>query len=301
MIYSGINFERSFPLKTEGFFVLFPLSIFRLFNISMRKLNDKLYEIIFEADTHAGKAFDVSLLIVILFSVVLVLLESVPSIRSGYRPLLRMLEWIITGIFTVEYILRVIIVKKPFRYIFSFYGIIDFLAVIPTYLSLVFVGSHSLVVIRMLRLLRVFRILKLTRYTNAGRTLARAMWASREKISVFLFFVAILVIIIGTLMYLIEGEPNGFTSIPVSIYWAIVTLTTVGYGDISPATPLGQFLASIVMILGYAIIAVPTGIVTAEIIRPTTPDNTQVCPNCLHDKHEDDAVFCKKCGSRLNQ
>jgi voltage-gated potassium channel len=192
------------------------------------------------------------------------------------------------------------IVKKAYRYIFSFYGIIDFLSVIPTYVGLLIVGSHSLVVIRILRLLRVFRILKLTRYTSAGRTLMRAMWASREKISVFIFFVLTLVVIIGTIMYLVEGETNGFTSIPKSIYWSIVTLTTVGYGDISPQTPPGQFLASVVMILGYAIIAVPTGIVTAEMIKPSSEKNTQVCPGCLYDKHDDDAVFCKKCGTRLN-
>ncbi len=265
----------------------------------MKKIRGKLYEIIFEADTRAGKAFDVVLLFVILFSVLLVMLESVPSIRAKYGHELRVLEWGITAIFTVEYILRILIVGKPFRYIFSFYGIIDFLAVIPTYLSLLIVGSHSLAIIRVLRLLRVFRILKLTRHTQAGRTLVRALWASREKISVFIFFVLTIVVIVGTIMYMVEGESHGFKSIPQSIYWAIVTLTTVGYGDISPETPLGQFLASIVMIMGYAIIAVPTGIVTAEIIKPTAGSNTQVCPNCLHDKHDDDAVFCKKCGRRL--
>mgnify|MGYP000185730835 FL=1 len=266
----------------------------------MSKTREKLYEIIFEADTPAGKFFDVALLIVILISVVLVMLESVPNIRMNYRPLLRILEWIITGIFTIEYILRIAIVRKPIRYIFSFYGIIDFLSVIPTYLGLFIIGSHHLVVIRILRMLRIFRILKLTRYTQAGRTLARALWASREKISVFIFFVLVLVIVIGTVMYIIEGEAHGFTSIPRGIYWAIVTLTTVGYGDISPETPLGQFMASLVMIMGYAIIAVPTGIVTAEIINPSSRDNTQVCPNCLHDKHDDDARFCKKCGATLN-
>ncbi|MBN2636825.1 MAG: ion transporter [Prolixibacteraceae bacterium] len=266
----------------------------------MKDFKEKLYEIIFEADTKKGKAFDVILLVVILFSVVLVSLESIPSVRLNNQPALRVLEWIITGIFTIEYLLRILIIKKPFRYIFSFYGIIDLLAVVPTYLSVIIVGSQSLVVIRVLRLLRVFRILKLTRYTTAGRTLARAMWASREKISVFIFFVITLVVIIGTIMYMVEGEANGFTSIPTSIYWAIVTLTTVGYGDISPATAPGQFLASIVMILGYAIIAVPTGIVTAEMIKSTTTDNTQVCPNCMHEKHDDDAHFCKKCGSKLN-
>lgn len=264
------------------------------------KIKEKLYEIIFEADTPEGKLFDVSLLVIILFSVALVVLESVPSINQHYHELLKIFEWIITVIFTIEYILRIGIVKKPLRYIFSFYGIIDLLSVIPTYLGLFIIGSHSLVVIRILRLLRVFRILKLTRYTQAGRTLARALWASREKISVFIFFVIILVIIVGTLMYIIEGPSHGYTSIPRGIYWAIVTLTTVGYGDISPETSMGQFLASIVMIMGYAIIAVPTGIVTAEIINPSTKRNTQVCPHCLHPNHDDDAIFCKKCGSKIN-
>jgi voltage-gated potassium channel len=266
----------------------------------MSSTKQKIYEIIFEADTPAGKLFDVALLFVIIISVALVLLESVPAIRDNHYQLLRILEWCITIIFSIEYILRVAIVKKPLRYIFSFYGIIDLLSVLPTYIGLVIAGSHSLVVIRILRLLRVFRILKLTRYTLAGRSLAKAIWNSREKISVFIFFVTMLVIIIGTIMYLVEGPEHGFTSIPRGIYWAIVTLTTVGYGDISPGTPLGQFIASIVMIMGYAIIAVPTGIVTAEIINPTSEKNTQVCPQCLHPSHDDDAVFCKKCGSRLN-
>ncbi|MEN8115588.1 MAG: ion transporter [Bacteroidota bacterium] len=266
----------------------------------MRKTKQKLYEIIFEADTPAGKLFDVALLVVILVSVALVMLESVPTIRDNNQQILKISEWIITIIFTLEYVLRITIVKKPFKYIFSFYGIIDFLSVIPTYLSLIIVGSHSLVIIRILRLLRVFRILKLTRYTQAGKTLASAIWASREKISVFIFFVVILVIIVGTIMYLVEGEEHGFTSIPRGIYWAIVTLTTVGYGNISPETPSGQFLASIVMIMGYAIIAVPTGIVTAEIINPSSRRNTQVCPNCLCPTHDDDAIFCKKCGAKIN-
>jgi len=266
----------------------------------MSKTKEKLYEIIFEADTPGGKLFDVALLIVILISVALVMLESVPGIRNENRELLRLLEWIITGIFTVEYFLRIIIVRKPLSYIFSFYGIIDFLSVIPTYIGLFILGSHHLVVIRILRMLRIFRILKLSRYTQAGRSLAKALWASREKIGVFIFFVIVLVIVIGTVMYIVEGEEHGFTSIPRGIYWAVVTLTTVGYGDISPETPFGQFLASVVMIMGYAIIAVPTGIVTAEIIKPSTTNNTQVCPNCMHDRHDDDAVFCKKCGSRIN-
>jgi voltage-gated potassium channel len=262
-------------------------------------LKKRLYQIIFEADTPAGKLFDVVLLAVILLSVILVILESVSSIAEKYLGILRILEWGITIIFTIEYILRIVIVQKPVRYIFSFFGIIDFLSVIPTYLSLFAVGYQSLIVIRMLRLLRVFRVLKLTRYTQAGTLLVRAMWASREKISVFVFFVLIIVVIMGTIMYLIEGETNGFNSIPLSIYWAIVTLTTVGYGDISPVTPLGQLMASIIMILGYAIIAVPTGIITAEIIKPTPARNTLVCHKCLFDKHDDDAAFCKKCGEKL--
>jgi len=261
----------------------------------------KLYEIIFEADTPEGKAFDVALLLIILASIILVMLESVVHINQQYGDALHVLEWVITIIFSIEYALRIWVVKKPWSYILSFYGIIDLLSVIPTYLSLILVGSHSLMVIRAIRLLRVFRILKLNRYSQAGNHLGKALWASREKISVFLFFVLNLVIIVGTLMYLIEGPAHGFKSIPSSIYWAIVTMTTVGYGDISPETPTGQLLASMVMIVGYAIIAVPTGIVTSEIIRGTRSYNTQVCPNCLHEEHENDARFCKKCGHKLNE
>ena len=261
---------------------------------------EKLYDIIFEADTKSGKLFDVILLVVILVSVALVMLESVPGVRENHQQFLKISEWVITIIFSVEYLLRISIVRKPWRYIFSFYGIIDFLSVIPTYMGLVLIGSHNLMVIRVLRLLRVFRILKLTRYTQAGRTLARAIWASREKISVFVFFVVILVIVVGTIMYLVEGPEHGFTSIPRGIYWAIVTLTTVGYGDISPETSLGQLFASLVMIMGYAIIAVPTGIVTAEIIKPSEKTNTQVCPECLHYKNDDDSKYCKNCGSEIN-
>ena len=259
-----------------------------------------LYEIIFEADTPKGKIFDIALLVIILFSILLVMLESVTSINVQHRDLLRIMEWIITVIFSIEYLLRVLVVKKPLKYIFSFYGIIDLLSVLPTYLSLVIVGSHSLVVIRAIRLLRVFRIFKLNRYTIASNNLGRALWASREKIFVFLFFIVNMVIIVGTLMYLIEGPEHGFKSIPSSIYWAIVTMTTVGYGDISPETPLGQLLASFVMIAGYAIIAVPTGIVTAEIIKSPSKMNTQVCPHCLHDKHDNDAIFCNRCGGKMN-
>jgi len=254
----------------------------------------------FEPETRQGKIFSIVLLCVIVFSVILVMLESVGAIFAEYHRFLKTAEWIITVIFTLEYIARIIIVKKPARYIFSFYGIIDLLAVLPTYIGLFLVGSHSLVVIRLLRLLRVFRILKLTRYTQAGRLIGQAMWASREKISVFVLFVVIIAVIMGTVLYLVEGEASGFTSIPISIYWAIVTLTTVGYGDISPATPLGRFIASLIMIMGYAIIAVPTGIVTAEMMKTTEQKNTRLCPQCLLCNHDDDAVFCKQCGAIIN-
>ncbi|MFZ5430150.1 MAG: ion transporter [Bacteroidota bacterium] len=261
---------------------------------------DKLYEIIFEADTREGRLFDVALIFLILFSIALVMLDSIQGISGKYHQLLRIAEWIVTLTFTIEYILRIYIVQKPWRYITSFYGIVDLLAIIPTYMGLFVVGGQSLIVIRAIRLLRVFRILKLTRYTRAGRFLVMAMIRSREKIFIFLFFVLTLVIIFGTIMYIVEGPEHGFTSIPTSIYWAIVTLTTVGYGDISPSTGLGQFLASLIMIIGYAIIAVPTGIVTSEMLSARIHANTQVCSNCLHDRHDDDALFCKKCGHPLH-
>jgi len=265
----------------------------------MERLKQRIYTIIFEADTWEGKMFDISLIIAILVSILLVSLESVEPVDKRCHSALKIAEWIITGLFTVEYGLRIWILKKPWKYIFSLYGIIDLLAILPSYLGLVFAGGQSLMVIRALRLLRIFRIMKLTRYTSASRSLAIALWASREKILVFFSVVITLVIIFGTIMYLIEGQTNGFTSIPTSIYWAVVTLTTVGYGDISPVTPLGQFLASIIMIMGYAIIAVPTGIVTAQMMQKSAPLNTQVCPNCMFDKHEDDARYCKKCGASL--
>jgi voltage-gated potassium channel len=267
----------------------------------MFKLRKRIYEIIFEADTRAGKLFDESILIIILLSILLVMLESVNSIRLGNPQLFKALEWVITIIFTIEYLLRIWATPKPFRYIFSFYGLIDLLAIVPSYLGLVFSGTHSLIVIRALRFLRIFRVLKLGHYTRAGRMIGTALWRSREKIIVFVLFVLMLSIIIGTLMYLIEGEEHGFTDIPTSIYWAIVTLTTVGYGDLSPVTGLGKFLASLVMILGYAIIAVPTGIVTVSFLEHSDRTNTKVCTNCMCEKHDDDALFCKKCGSSIKK
>lgn len=266
----------------------------------MKVNKKKLYEIIFEADTRPGKAFDVLIIVLIFVSIFLVLLDSVTSVREKYAVILHTSEWIITAIFLAEYLLRIYVLNKPFRYIFSFFGIIDLLAILPSFLGLILVGGQSLMVIRAVRLLRVFRIFKLSRYTSAGRALAVALYRSREKIFMFISVILTLVVIFGTIMYLIEGEQNGFTSIPVSIYWAIVTMTTVGYGDISPVTGVGQFLASIVMILGYAIIAVPTGIITSEMIRHPVRNNTQVCPNCMYDRHDDDARHCKRCGTYLD-
>ncbi|MCU0459639.1 MAG: ion transporter [Bacteroidales bacterium] len=264
-------------------------------------LNKKrIYEIIFEADTREGKAFDVTIIGLILLSVLLVLFDSIAQVRERFGQAIHIIEWFITGIFLIEYILRIWVLEKPVRYIFSFYGIIDLMAILPNFLGLILAGGQSLMVIRAVRLLRVFRIFKLSRYTLAGRTLARALYRSREKIFMFISTIITLVVIFGTIMYLIEGEENGFTSIPVSIYWAVVTLTTVGYGDISPVTGLGQFLASIVMIMGYAIIAVPTGIVTSEMMRMPAGNNTQVCSSCMFDRHDDDALYCKKCGTRLD-
>jgi voltage-gated potassium channel len=262
---------------------------------------NKLHEIIYEADTPAGKWFDIVLILVILLSIVFVMLESVESYDRQFHDFLNIAEWIITLLFTFEYIARIISIRKPSTYIFSFYGVVDLLATIPKYLSLIFVGTHALVALRALRLLRVFRILKLARYLGASKKLIVALKASRIKIAVFVFSILVLTIILGTIMYIIEGPENGFTSIPHSMYWAIVTLTTVGYGDISPHTPLGQFIASIVMIMGYGIIAVPTGIVTSEMTKADAINlNTQHCPNCSSTMHLDHADYCHKCGEKLN-
>lgn len=260
----------------------------------------KLYSIIFKANSPAGKAFDILLLVVIIISLALVILESIPSINREYLKTLKILEWIITGIFTLEYIVRIMVLQKSSRYIFSFYGIIDFLAILPTYISLFFTGAQGLMVIRALRLLRIFRILKLSRYLDESRIIVDALKASRIKISVFIFAILMIIIIIGALMYLVEGESSGFNSIPSGIYWAIVTLTTVGYGDITPITSLGKFISGVVMILGYAIIAVPTGIVTAELTRKyRSVGMNKICPGCRLEIHEADAVYCRKCGAKI--
>lgn len=260
----------------------------------------RLHEIIFEADTPAGKAFDVGLLIAILLSVMAVLLESVAGIRARWGLELRIVEWFFTLLFTVEYVLRLATVGRPLRYARSFFGLVDLLAVVPTYLSVILPGAQSLIVIRALRLLRVFRVLKLVHFVGEARMLGAAMRASMRKIVVFLGTVLTLVLIVGAMMYLIEGEESGFTNIPESIYWTIVTMTTVGYGDIAPVTIVGRFLASIVMITGYAIIAVPTGIVTVEMVGARKKQiTTRVCMECTAEGHDTDAVFCKYCAARL--
>ncbi len=264
-------------------------------------LRQRLHEVIFEADTPAGKAFDVLLIASIVISVAAVMLDSVAEYRQNYGAALYAVEWFFTLLFTVEYGLRLYSVEKPGKYAVSFYGIVDLLAIAPTYLSLLLPGSQYLLVIRVLRMLRIFRVFKLAHYLSEAHELMRAMRASRRKIGVFLYTVLTMVVIFGALMYFVEGPPNGFTSIPRSIYWAIVTLTTVGYGDISPQTPLGQFLSSMIMILGYGIIAVPTGIVTVEMSHAFGGGvSTQACPACAAEGHAVDAAFCKFCGKKLN-
>jgi voltage-gated potassium channel len=261
----------------------------------------KLYAVIFEAETFGGRLFDAILLVLILLSVVVVSLESVLELRRKYYPVFRNLEWGFTVFFTVEYLLRIYSTPRPLKYMFSFFGLVDLMAIIPTYLSLFLVGAQYLLVVRVLRLLRIARIFKLTRFINEGNVLSRAIRASLTKIMVFLGVVLTMVVIVGSLMYVIEGAANGFTSIPKSIYWAIVTLTTVGYGDIAPATTAGQFLASIVMVLGYGIIAVPTGIVSVELARSDREmAASRICPNCHREGHPVEANFCFYCGYKLN-
>jgi voltage-gated potassium channel len=260
----------------------------------------RLHEVIFESDTAAGRAFDVGLLIAILVSVAAVMLESIAGIRQQYGAVLRAVEWILTVVFTIEYALRLLAVERPGRYARSFLGIVDFLAIAPTYLALVMPEAHSLLVIRAFRLLRVFRILKLAQLLGEAQLLVHALRASRRKITVFLGTIVTIVIIVGTLMYVIEGEEHGFTSIPTSMYWAVVTMTTVGYGDIAPRTPLGQLLASLLMILGYGIIAVPTGIVSVELANAGRAVSRQACPACGAEGHDVDATHCKYCGASLN-
>ena len=273
-----------------------------------KKLKQKIFDIVFEADTPYRKFFDISLLLLILLSVGLVMLESIPAINARHHTVLVSLEWILTFLFTIEYLLRIYCVKNSWRYIFSFYGVIDLLSILPFYLGLVLPTSKYLASIRILRLLRIFRIFNLTRFTRGKNVLVLGLKESKDKIIVFLSFVLLIVVVIGSIMYMVEHDhpESGFTSIPISIYWAIVTLTTVGYGDISPVTGLGQFLASVVMIIGYGVIAVPTSIVTMEMNKAAKhnediPTNTQRCRNCGDDYHLDGAIYCKTCGHLLNE
>ena len=266
----------------------------------MKPLRERLHDLIFQHDDPAERAFDVVLLAAILLSVLVVMLDSVGAIRLRFGAELRMAEWVFTVLFTIEYVLRLWTAKQPWRYARSFYGIVDLLAVLPTYLAIVFPAGRFLIAVRVLRVLRIFRILKLARYVSEAAVLGTALRASRFKITVFVSTVLTVVVVVGSLMYLIEGPGSGFTSIPESIYWAIVTLTTVGYGDIAPVSPVGKSLASLLMILGYGIIAVPTGIVTLELDRASRlPIARRPCPGCGVERHDTDARYCRYCGSEL--
>ncbi|HEX5830233.1 MAG TPA: ion transporter [Gemmatimonadaceae bacterium] len=274
----------------------------------------RLYRIIFEADTHEGRLFDLVLIAAIVVAVGIVLLETLPSLAPPVRARLRQAEWVVTVLFTVEYVLRLLSVRRPLKYATSFFGVVDLLSFLPSYASLFLPGGHYFAVIRILRLLRIFRILKLSRFLTEASVLTRALRASLYKIVVFLLTVVTLVVVIGALMYMVEGPAHGFDSIPRGMYWAVVTLTTVGFGDIYPSTPMGQFLASLVMILGYGIIAVPTGIVSVELAQATgaasaaasaTPTSalattsTVHCAACGEGRHDADAAYCKRCGQSL--
>ena len=272
-------------------------------NNKAKSFREKLHEIIFEADTFHGKLFDVILLVAILLSIIGVMLESVDEVDNKYHEIIMVFEWGFTILFTIEYFFRIYAVNRPLKYIFSFMGIVDLLAIIPTYLIFIFPAAHSLSVIRSIRLIRVFRIFKLSRYLRGAHTMQIALRSSRPKIIVFLLSVLILVVVLGTLMYIIESSAGtiGFDNIPNSIYWAVVTLTTVGYGTVTPITVFGKIVASFIMILGYGIIAVPTGIVTSEFTkRKKEKISTQGCPDCTAEGHEINARFCKDCGAELN-
>jgi voltage-gated potassium channel len=260
---------------------------------------EKLYSIIFESDTKPGKQFDVILLWSILISVLVVIIDSVPSINEKLNLEFYYIEWLFTILFSIEYVMRIYVSPKPFRYIFSFWGIIDLLSILPTFASIFISGYQYLLVVRIFRLLRVFRILKLARFNKEAISLMKALKASMYKISLFLFFVVTIVVLLGTIMYVVESGENGFTSIPQSIYWAIITITTVGYGDIVPLTVVGKFISSVSMIMGYAIIAVPTGIVTVEMSR-VKYNNEKTCPACS-EKNDENANFCQKCGEKLEK
>ena len=269
-------------------------------NQNINNWRDKIHEIIFEADTPLGKLFDEILIVCIIASVLVVMLDSVDSIGEKYGSILYAFEWLFTIIFSIEYVLRLISVRRPVKYATSFFGIVDLLTVIPTYLDLFLPGTRFLLVIRILRVLRIFRVLKLAKYVGEANLLIIAIRASARKITIFLFSLVTIVVVLGSLMYIVEGSEHGFTSIPKSIYWAIVTLTTVGYGDVAPQTSFGQALAVVAMIMGYSIIAVPTGIVTVELAQAFKEQVTaRVCHDCSAEGHDADANHCKFCGSVL--
>lgn len=263
-------------------------------------LRARLHEVIFEADTPAGRLFDAVLLVLIVSSVAVVMLESVPSVRDDAGWLLIRLEWLFTLLFTIEYLLRLYSVRAPWKYATSFFGMVDLVAILPTYVSLLLPGAQALLVVRIFRLLRIFRVLKLAEYLNESRALWVAVKASGRKILVFLFAILTIVVVMGAAMYVVEGPARGFTSIPTSMYWAVVTVTTVGYGDLAPVTPLGKALAVLLMLMGYGIIAVPTGIVSAEVVQVVRGKiSTQACQHCGAEGHQYDAVHCRKCGEKL--
>ena len=264
-----------------------------------RPLRDRLHDVVFQHDSPAERAFDLTVILAIVLSVIVVTLDSVATVAARWGRELQVIEWVLTGLFTVEYLLRLWVSREPFRYVRSFYGVIDLLAVLPTYLAIIFPAGRFLIAFRILRVLRVFRILKLAPYVREAAVLSAAMRASRHKIIVFVSTVLTVVVAMGALMYLVEGPAHGFTSIPTGMYWAIVTLTTVGYGDLSPATTLGRVLASALMVLGYGIIAVPTGIVTLELNRAARQDHARTCRGCGVVGHDPDAKYCRYCGTEL--
>ena len=270
-------------------------------SVESKTWRSRLHEVIFESNTTAGKVFDIGLLISILASIAIVMLDSISSLHVRYEKEFFILEWAFTILFTIEYILRLICIKKPSRYVFSFLGLVDLLSILPMYLSIFLAGAQSLLVFRALRLLRIFRIFKLTHFLSEMSFLREAIKSAAKKISIFMLAVLAIVIILGSVMYIVETDENGFTSIPESIYWAIVTITTVGYGDIAPVTPTGKFIASVIMLLGYGIIAVPTGIITTEIALTTRSQKrgTESCPGCGKEGHDENAVYCKFCGEKL--
>jgi voltage-gated potassium channel len=269
-------------------------------NLRVNNWRHQLHEVIFESNTSAGKTFDICLLISIIASIGVVMLDSVTSFHARYGEFFFILEWLFTILFTIEYLLRLISVKKPLLYAVSFLGIIDLLAILPMYLSIFLVGAQSLLVLRALRMLRIFRIFKLTHFLSEMSFLGAALRSSAKKISIFMLVVLAVVVILGSIMYLVEGAENGFKNIPESIYWAIVTITTVGYGDIAPATATGKFIASVIMLIGYGIIAVPTGIITTEIaLMSRTKRGNETCPGCGKEGHDENALFCKYCGEKL--